>query len=164
MSKKKHTQRELKTYAEQCMEMRMEKCREFFNALAVILQDSYDVMGSCNVDQTLYLVPSGTQDQVTYASKPDKSFRVSDHWNWYANTKKCQNERYIQCWSLDVPYPRQRIAPGKASKPRTAIQVSVIGKDGKYHAVYGEFFDRRTKTWGWLEASPEEVASKILTA
>lgn len=140
------------------MSEKLEKCREFFNSLAMLLYDAYDVMGSCNVDQTLYLVPSGTQNQVTYSSKPARSFRISDHWNWYANIKKCAKERYIQCWSVDVPYPRRREEPGKASEPRRAIQVAMIGPDGKYHCVYGEFFDRKTKTWGWLEANPVDVA------
>ncbi len=140
------------------MSEKLEKCKEFFNSLAMLLYDTYDVMGSCNVDQTSYLVPSGTQGQVTYSSKPARSFRISDHWNWYANIKKCANERYIQCWSVDVPYPRRREEPGKASEPRRAIQVAMIGPDGKYHCVYGEFFDRKTKTWGWLEANPVDVA------
>jgi len=148
-------------FMEKRAEKEFEKCKEFFNALAMLLWDTHDVMGSCNIDQTLYLVPSGTQDQVTYQRKPARSFRVSDHWNWYANVKKCPNERYIQCWSVDLPYPRRREEPGKASKPRMASQVSVIGKDGKYHVVYGEFFDHKTKTWGWLEANPVDVARAV---
>ena len=137
------------------------KCKVFFDNLSTILYDRYDVIGSCNADKTLYLVPCGTEHQISYGGKPRWSFRLSDHWNWYANTEKCQNEKYVQCWSVDVPFARPRVAPGKPSLPRKAIQVSLVGKDGKYHCVNGEFFDRKTKTWGWIENSPVKVAEMV---
>lgn len=132
-------------------------CKNFFEALSMELPN-YTVVGSINNDSSLYLVPYGTEEEITYHSKPAKSFRVSDHWNWYASINKCENERYVQCLSVDLPYARKRDIPGKPSKPRWASQVAVIGEDGKYHCVFGEKFDRKTKTWQWVENDPAEVA------
>ena len=88
----------------------MALCMAFFEELSNELPN-YTVVGSCNKDSSLYLVPNGTEDEITYYSKPAKSFRISDHWNWYANTKKCDNERYIQCLCVDLPYAKRREAP-----------------------------------------------------
>lgn len=137
-------------------------CFEFFDKLSALLHDSYEVVGSCNIDNSQYLVPNGTADEITYNSKPAASFRVSDHWNWYSNLKKCPNERYIQCLSVDAPWAKKRKAKGMASEPIYCSQVSFIGHDGKYHVVYGEKFDRKTKTWSWIETIPEEVIWEVL--
>lgn len=133
-------------------------CTEFFTELADILKDKYEVVESCNADFSKYLVPKGTADQITYHSKPDKSFRISDHWNWYANIKKCSNPKYVQCLSVDLPWPKRRKEEGKASNLIWGIQVSVIGDDGKYHVVFGEKFDRKTQRYSWVSASAEDVA------
>lgn len=132
-----------------------------FTILKLCFYDTYEEVGSCNADSTLYLVPDGTANQISYTSKPEKSFRVSDHWNWFANLKKCPYEKYIQCLSVDLPFAKKRPANGMASKPINAVQVSVIGKDGKYHAVYGEVFNRKTKTWGWIESNPLDVIASL---
>ena len=139
-----------------------QKCINFITILQELLPE-YEMVGSCNHDVSLYLIPNGTQDQITYHSKPAKSFRMSDHWNWYANINKCENENYIQCLSVDVPYPRKRLAPGKPSKSIVAYQVAFCGENGVYHAVYGETYNRKTKTWGWIEATPEEVVKQLFT-
>ena len=137
-------------------------CQEFFDKLAALLHESYEIVGSCNADNSQYLVPNGTADRITYTSKPISSFRVSDHWNWYSNLKKCPNENYIQCFSLDAPWPKRRLATGKASMPIFCSQVAFVGDDGKYHVVYGEKFDHKTKTWSWVDSTPEEVIWECL--
>lgn len=132
-------------------EEKLRACVMFFNGLAEELSDTHEVISSCNNDSSAYLIPKGTVEELTYHSKPDNSYRVSDHWNWYANINKCENEKYIQCWSVDVPYPRKREQPGKSTRPRVAYQVSKIGEDGKYHVVFGEKWDRKKKEWSWVE-------------
>lgn len=136
-------------------------CDAFFKRLSELLEGRYEVLGSCNNDTSRYLIPIGTENEVTYTGKPAYSFRISDHWNWYANVRKCPNESYIQCLSADVPYPRKREEPGKPTKARIAYQVAFIGNGGRYHAVYGEVWNRKTKTWEWLERRPEEVLSLV---
>ena len=123
------------------VEEKMEKCSKFFTELTEALQGSYEVLESCNKDFSKYLVPIGTSNLVTYYGKPEKSFRIYDHWNWYSNLKKCRNPNYIQCLSMDVPWARKRPEEGKSSTPIKALQVSLIGDDGKYHAIYGECFN-----------------------
>lgn len=132
-------------------------CNQFFNELASALCDSYEIIASCNADFSRYLVPIGTVSQITYYGKPKKSFRVSDHWNWYANTQKCENPNYIQCLSVDMPWAKKRPSEGKASKPITGIQVSLVGDDGKYHVIFGERYDRKKREWTWVESSLSSV-------
>ena len=137
----------------------MQACIEFFNQLSEILVKSgaYEVIKSCNQDLSAYLIPKGTISDLSYSNKPAKSFRVSDHWNWYSNLKKNPDPHYIQCYSVDLPRAKKRNEPGKASTPIQAAQVGYFDEDNKYHAVFGEIFDRKTKTWDWLEADPEDV-------
>ena len=143
--------------SEKINEMKV-SCTEFFNQLSDILNEKYEIVESCNADFSKYLVPKGTADQITYHSKPDKSFRISDHWNWYANTNKCTNPNYIQCLSVDLPWANKRPEEGKASRPIKGVQVSVIGEDGKYHVIFGEKYGRKTRMWSWVSTSPEDVA------
>lgn len=140
---------------------KMELCAKFFEELSAALQDNYEVVGSCNKDASQYLIPKGTEEEISYYGKPYASFRISDHWNWYSNLKKCTNEWYIQCYSVDIPWALKRNEEGKASKPRHGIQVSFFGPDKKYHCVYGEKFNRKTKTWTWVDNSVENVLASI---
>ena len=137
-----------------------DSCKAFFDALVSILGDRYEMLRSCNQDMSAYLCPSGTSGEVTYHSKPEESFRISDHWNWYANTNKCSDPRYIQCYCADLPWARRRLEPNKPTRPIMASCVSLF-RNGKYHVIYGERFDRKTKTWSWVETSPEEALSKL---
>ena len=132
-------------------------CNNFFMKLMTRLEDGYEIVESCNQDISKYLIPIGTIDELTYNSKPNNSFRISDHWNWYANILKNPNERYVQCLSNDFPWPKKRKAPGKPSDPIFAIAVCVIGEDGKYHHVFGEKFDRKNKKWSWIESDVDDV-------
>ena len=143
---------------ENIRQQKIMKCEEFFSNLCAILSDTYEVVGSCNRDLSQYLIPKGTISELSYYSKPAKSFRISDHWNWYSSLKKCSNPHYIQCFSVDIPRAEKRTDYGKATKPKYGIQVSVIGGDGKYHAVYGEIYDRKTGAWNWLETEPADIA------
>ena len=143
------------------IEEKNDKCKIFFDELCNMLGEGYELLGSCNKDISAYLCPVGTTEKVTYKSKPELSFRISDHWNWYSNTKKCSDPKYIQCFSKDLPWVRKRLAEGKASKPIMASCVCLF-RDGIYHVVYGECFNRKTKTWSWIENSPEKVIFELL--
>ena len=127
-----------------------EQCEEYFNLLADQLKDTHEVVASCNYDDSKYLVPKGTANQITYSSKPVNSYRLSDHWNWKANLKKNPDENYIQCYSRDMPWCKQRLGyQGHASRPIRAYMVARFDKDNKYHHVFGEKFNRKTKEWTW---------------
>ena len=139
-------------------DMKKDACSNFFNKLSTLLSDTYEVLESCNQDFSRYLIPHGTSDQVTYHGKPLKSFRISDHWNWFSNLRKCPDPNYVQCRSLDMPWCRKREkGDPMATKPRFGIQVCIQLEDGCYHHVYGDKFNRKTKTWKWIETRPEDV-------
>lgn len=138
---------------------RWNKCEQFIRDLQEALSDEYEMVGSCDQDKSMYLIPKGTIDELSYYGKPTLSFRASDHWNWYANINKCDDPRKIQCYSVDIPWAKQRAGEGKPSTPVLGIQVAIFGRDNRYHHVYGEKFDRRNKTWEWEETDPKNVAS-----
>ena len=142
---------------------KMDMCNDFINALAELLGNRYEMIGSCNKDASRYLVPSGTADQITYRGKPVNSFRVSDHWSWYSSLKKCPERSYIQCYSADAPVPKPR-PYGKqdnATKPVMGKQVCIQLADGKYHHVFGDKYDRSTHRWTWVENDPREVVAAL---
>ena len=134
----------------------MELCASFLYKLADILKEDYEVIGSCNRDQSCYLIPKGTEKEVTYYGKPLFSFRVSDHWNWYSNVKKCRKLDYIQCNSLDIPEAKER-EDERATEPIVGCQVAIQGTDGNYHHVFGEKYDRKTRSWSWIDSDPMDV-------
>lgn len=137
------------------------KCKVFFDALVNALGDGYERLDSCNKDISEYLCPVGTTGEISYNSKPEGSFRISDHWNWYANTRKCSDPKYIQCYCAELPWARRRPEAGRAGKPIMASCVCVF-RNGKYHVIYGERFDRKTKTWSWFENNIENAISKLV--
>ncbi len=143
------------------MKEKFERCINFYEDLAAKLKDTYEIVGSCNKDASSYLIPKGTAEDISYNGKPSLSFRISDHWNWYSNLNKCPNEHYIQCYSIDCPWPKKRLGKGKASKPIWCVQVAFYDKDNKYHVIFGEKFDRKLKQWSWVEPSVNEVLSAI---
>lgn len=131
---------------------KIERINNYFNFLADVLSKDYEVMGSCNADISKYLIPKGTSSEVTYYGKPVWSYRISNHWNWYANSNsKCTDRSYVQCRSLDVPRANKRPSdrPWGASEPISAYQIAIFGPDLVYHSIYGETFDRKTNTWHW---------------
>ena len=139
---------------------KLDLCYEFFNKLAELLKDQYEVVPSSIKDLSRYLVPKGTAGEITYHGKPELSFRVSDHWSWYSNLEKCPDEKYIQCYSMDMPVPRPRVNPGEGTNAIRGYQVC-IQQNGRYHHVYGDKFDRKTHRWGWVEVSPEIVVREL---
>lgn len=137
----------------------MEKCNAFMERLAELLKDSYTFDRSPFSPDSSYLAPKGHEDENTWYSKPEFSFRCSDHWNWYANVKKCSEYYYVQCYNKDVFWPEKRVGP-KATKLRYACQVGFFS-DNCFRCVYGEKYDRHTKTYVWVEATPEEYIDTI---
>ena len=137
-----------------------DKCKVFFDALVNMLGDRYERISSCNQDASEYLCPVGTSEEISYYGKPEESFRISNHWNWYANTNKCSDPRRIQCFCVDLPWAHHRMKAGKAGKPIMANCVCVY-RNGKYHVIYGECFDKKTKTWSWIDNSPEMALSEL---
>ena len=140
----------------------LEKCEVFFNKLVDLLSDDYVLVGSCNQDNSAYLVPKGTEEEISWYGKPEWSFRISEHWNWYANLKKCEDETFVQCESLQLPRARFRRKEGYASIPIYASQVCVY-YNGKYHCIYGRYRDHYNKkrngtNWPWMENDPEAIA------
>lgn len=138
-------------------EKKEELCREFFKRLTDHLSETHECVGSCNKDKTLYLIPKGTVGDLSYYGKPENSYRFSDHWTWYANVRKCENEKYIQCWCKDMPGPRERVAPGKPSRPIRGIAVAKTDEEGNYRVIFGEYFDKGRKQWCFLTPELEEV-------
>ena len=142
------------------MNEKMNKCKVFFDTLVNMIGDRYEILASCNQDVSAYLCPVGTSSEVTYHSKPEGSFRISDHWNWYANIKKCPDPKYIQCYCVDLPWAHKRPEEGIAGKPIKASCVCVF-KDGRYHVIYGECYNRKTRTWSWIDISPERILTEL---
>ena len=136
-------------------------CTKFFDELVSLLDGEYELVQSCNGDFSRYLVPVGTSDQISYYGKPNKSFRISDHWSWYSNLTKCENPNYIQCLNTDLPWVQPR-KDDKATRPIRAYQVALIGPDGKYHSVYGETYNKNRHKWSWKNADPKDVAKMVL--
>ena len=145
-------------------EEKMAKCLKFFNELAELLKDDYVVISSCNKDASAYLVPKGTESDISYYGKPVLSFRVSDHWNWYSNTKKCSDPEMVQCESVDLPKARKRLQPGMATRPIFACQVAVYLDDGKYYGVYGECYTPKKKynRWEFIDNVSPKAAAAII--
>lgn len=140
-----------------------EACVKYFDELANLLNGSYEVVSSCNNEhfRSRYLIKNGTVDELTYESKPMFSFRISDHWNWYSSTKKCTDHDYIQCFTTDMPRVKKRETENGASKPVFGVCVAFFDEDKKYHVIFGEKFDRRTKKWSWVNTSPIDIANSI---
>ncbi len=130
-------------------------CKEFFEKLAEKLKDTHVIVSSCNQDESKYLVPKGTEDQITYYGKPENSFRISDHWNWYSNVKKNKNVDYIQCYNVDLGVKaKKRKAPGLSSEPYFAWCVCIFN-DGCYHTMVGEFYSERFDEQVFLQMEDE---------
>lgn len=142
-------------------EKMMEKCYAFMLGLKEILGDAYILGQSPFAPTSCYLVPKGTEELNTYYSKPPKSFRCSDHWNWYANLKKCSNPNYVQCYNVDAFWPYKRTRAG-ATKHIWQCCVGYFAEDNRFHVVYGQKFDRKTRETTWVEATPIEVLKEWL--
>lgn len=137
----------------------LEACEEFLQDVQTLLKGRYELIGSCNRDISRYLIPIGTESKVTYYGKPEKSFRISDHWNWYSNTKKCRDFSYVQCESVDMPKARER-KDEYATKPRKGLQVAIQGTDGKYHHVFGYKWNSEHEEFEWVSNNPMDICKE----
>lgn len=144
---------------------KFDSCKIFFDRLAELLQGKYEIVGSCNKDRSAYLIPVGTNNQISYYGKPDVSFRISDHWTWYSNLKKCEKPDEVQCYSdgTPPPMPRNRRNPQMAVEPHKACQVALYSqKDRMYHVVCGEIWNPEKEQYGWIFISPETVVDQLI--
>ena len=112
------------------------RCKKHFMELAFELRNTHELVKSCNQDHTMYLIPKGTINQLSYYGKPVDSYRYSDHWNWYANVKKCRIPDYIQCYNVDISGPNERAGVGLPSAPVYETCIAYFDKDEKYHTIY----------------------------
>lgn len=140
-------------------ERKMALCESFYNELRNKIV-GYEELESCNKDCSRYLCPKGTSNLLTYESKPERSFRISDHWNWFANVRKCPDEHYVQCYTRDLPFPKRRFGKGKSSRPISAACVCLF-EDGIYRVIFGECFNRKTKKWSWVDNTVDAVLSMM---
>lgn len=135
----------------------MHSCEIYFNNLTKILKDSHSILPSKNKDISRYLVLNGTEDQVTYYGKPFLSFRLSNHWNWYASYRNCIDPHHIQCFSKDLHLPFKRPMHNHASKPIFACSVGYYGLDKLYHIICGEIFNPITRRMEFIQKDIHEV-------
>ena len=142
----------------------LKKCNEFFLKVADELKDTHVILGSATgVWGSACLVLKGTENQVSYYGKPINSLRVACNWNWHASLKRCDKPDYIQCLTKDLPWAKKRPSdnPELASPPIWGNMVGLFGPDKRYHCVYGERFNRKTKTWEWVEGDVQELVKKL---
>ena len=139
----------------------LRKCNAFFLRVANELKDTHRIIGSSAQWGSACLVPIGREDEVSYYGKPVNSLRVACNWNWRAALKRCKEEKLIQCNTPDLPWCKKREAPGMASKPIWGNMVGYFDEDKKYHCVYGEKFDRETKTWSWYEEDFDALVNRM---
>lgn len=143
----------------------LNNCVVFFNRVAALVDDIYEVVpGKGKQWQSYCLVPKGTRSQINYYGKPVDSLRVAMNWNWRASLYKCSVPNHIQCVTQDLPFVKARPKdhPDLASPPVYGNMVALFDKDHKYHCLYGEKYDRVTKTWGWVDdKTPEDVANML---
>lgn len=156
----KANQSKIPEYNDVSESWKMDACLAFFQKLSDILNGKYEIVGSCNKDVSQYLVPIGTIDQISYYGKPEMSFRISDHWNWYSSIKKCKNPDYVQCNSVDIPRAKKR-TDDHATRPMRGMQVAIQWTDGYYHHVFGEKYDPKTRKYVWVESNPEDICRRF---
>ena len=134
----------------------MADCNAWFDKLAeLVIPMGYKVIRSSNpTSNDRYLVPVGTENDLSWNSKPAFSFRVSNHWNWRANKKKCDDDRYIQCYTRDMPWARKRRDDGLATRPMIGCAVAYFTEGREYVVIYGEKFNRINKTWSYTAIDP----------
>lgn len=144
--------------------LQMDYCVNFFNKVADLLSDIYEVVRPDDKkNRSRCLVPKGTASQVTYYGKPVYSLRVGAVWNWRASLKKCNVPEHIQCVTRDLPYVKGRPKghPELPSPPIYGNMVAIFDTDKKYHCIYGEKYDKKTKTWMWVDNTPERAAMYV---
>lgn len=142
----------------------LDDCFCFFNQVAALLTDIYEILPGKNRGKSFCLIPKGTAGQVNYYEKPVNSLRVGMNWNWRANLEKCSNPRHIQCVTPDLPYvkPRPKDHPERASQPIFGNMVALFDTDRKYHCLHGEKYIRETREWIWRDDLTAEAVADML--
>ena len=144
-------------------------CEEFFYELSQRLYPFYEMIGITNNHYqkygSRYLIPFGSDYQVSRFSMPMLSFRMSDHWNWKPNEKEYYDEiesTAIQRYCIDMPPVRLRKNLDRATKPQMGILIAICDSEGIYHCVYGDKYFHKTHSWGWVDNDPKNVIKKWL--
>ena len=146
-------------------------CDKFFYELSQRLYPFYETIGVMDTNyhkyKSRYLIPFGSDYQMSRFSMPMLSFRMSDHWNWMPNEKiyfdsEIENN-VTQRYCIDMPPAKLRKCSDKATKPQFGILVAIMDSKGIYRCVYGDKYWPKTHSWSWLEANPEDVIKKWLS-
>lgn len=134
-----------------------ELCKSFYFELEKELADTYTRHDTINGKHfSSCLIPNGTEEELSYYGKPEFSFRCADRWNWHSTKEKCDNPKYVQCFTRDLINPK-RVLPGQnGTKPIRAKAVAIY-YDGEYHIVYGQKFDQKLRRWYWMDNDVEGV-------
>ena len=145
-------------------------CEEFFYELSQRLYPFYETIGvpkTCYQKYgSKYLIPFGSDYQLTRFLIPMLSFRMSDHWNWRPNEKKYNDEienTAIQRYCVDMPPVRFRKNLEKSTKPQMGILIAICDSEGIYHCVYGDKYLPKTHSWCWVDSTPKNVIKKWLS-
>ena len=80
---------------------------------------------------TGYIIPNGMK--LSYGPHPEGTIRISNHWSWYANIKKCSNREFIQCYLYNTQ-PNQRENNNCSSKPIKKVEIAVC-HNGIYYPI-----------------------------
>ena len=145
-------------------------CDEFFYELSQRLYPFYETIGVTNVHYqkygSRYLIPFGSDYQISRFSLPVFSFRMSDHWNWKPNENKYSESEIentaVQRYCIDMPPARLRKNSDRATKPQFGVLIAIYDSKGIYRCVYGDKYYSETHSWGWLDSNPEDVIRKWL--
>lgn len=149
-------------YGEYLRETMYANCWDFYEELTKALEDGYERHdGQSSIPPSSCLVPIGTADEVTYHSKPEWSFRIAIRWNWYASEFNNPDREYIQCYTTDLPKPRLRTPSQHGATSPVIANCVALFHDGKYHIVYGEYFDRAKGEWKWKDTSVESTLNNM---
>lgn len=142
---------------------KQEKCNQYFNSLYEMLKDSHDRRTNKTRDRRpdKYIFPKGTGDEITNVGKPANSFRYSNKWNFWKNGKGEMLDS-VQCYSEDFPKAHTDSHGCGPQGSVLAYSVCFYGEDGRYHVVYGERYNRRTKKWDWVESDPEDAILEFI--
>ena len=142
---------------------KQEKCNQYFNGLYELLKDTHDRRTNKTRDRRpdKYIFPKGTGDEITNVGKPKDSFRYSNKWNFYKNGKG-EMLPEVQCYSEDFPHAHTDSLGHGPQGSVLAYSVCFYGEDGRYHVVYGERYNRKTKKWDWVESDPEDAILEFI--
>ncbi len=136
-------------------------CADFWEKLSNYLREK-GYLETKSKAKSRYLVPSGTENEITWMGKPEFSFRYSNHWNFYTDLKNNPNPNAIQCLNPDIAPAYSRKSPEKGSRPVKGIAVAFYF-NGHYRTICGQKYDLITDTWSILDNEfSEEFINRLL--